>query len=454
MKLITEMEIRAYTQKLLAGSVPDKEFKEGQGRGGGRLVLSLRKGSETVISEWYVHWHREGQRRSTKIGSYPALSIAAARKRFRMDLLPAILAGKNPQGDRAWTRQKGGTVKALFEAYIEDLRARGKTKESIRGATYALLGPDGAAKAIGEGRLASEFRADDLIPHLAAILERGSVFQANNVRVWVRTAFEFGIKSANSYTRAGALISWGLTHNFAADIPADEHAFKARDRFLSQEEFRAFWDWLTLKGNSVRYRFNPAIQICLATGQRPTEVLRLRKDDFDVESGTVFWSTTKNGRPHLIPLPPIAIAILKNTKPNEAGYFFPSVDRPDRPAENYTFAYVVNRYLKETGSEKFVARDIRRTWKTLAGAAGLPKEIRDRIQNHALGDVSSKHYDRYDYLAEKREAMALWSRALAEILTGDPNGEVAFAKPVRVSDPNRPRKDGLPVVAFPPPTKV
>jgi hypothetical protein len=31
---------------------------------------------------------------------------------------------------------------------------------------------------------------------------------------------------------------------------------------------------------------------------------------------------------------------------------------------------------------------LRRTWKTLAGKAGVPKEIRDRIQNHALQDVS------------------------------------------------------------------
>src|SRR5207244_1801775 len=43
-------------------------------------------------------------------------------------------------------------------------------------------------------------------------------------------------------------------------------------------------------------------------------------------------------------------------------------------------------------------RDLRRTWKTLAGQAGVPKEIRDRIQNHALQDVSSKSYDRWNYI--------------------------------------------------------
>jgi hypothetical protein len=44
---------------------------------------------------------------------------------------------------------------------------------------------------------------------------------------------------------------------------------------------------------------------------------------------------------------------------------------------------------------------LRRTWKTLAGNAGISKEMRDRLQNHSKGDVSSRHYDRYDYLVER-----------------------------------------------------
>lgn len=39
------------------------------------------------------------------------------------------------------------------------------------------------------------------------------------------------------------------------------------------------------------------------------------------------------------------------------------------------------------------------------GETGISKEIRDRIQSYALNDVSSKHYDRYDYLTEKRRAL-------------------------------------------------
>jgi hypothetical protein len=63
---------------------------------------------------------------------------------------------------------------------------------------------------------------------------------------------------------------------------------------------------------------------------------------------------------------------------------------------------------------------VRRTFKTLAGDAGLSKEMRDRLQNHAKGtDISSKHYDRYDYLSERRAAMAKWETYLGLVLSGD-----------------------------------
>jgi hypothetical protein len=66
--------------------------------------------------------------------------------------------------------------------------------------------------------------------------------------------------------------------------------------------------------------------------------------------------------------------------------------------------------------DRFSPRDLRRTFKTLAGKAGISKEIRDRLQNHSLQDVSSLHYDKYDYLREKRESMDIWNDYLMGIL--------------------------------------
>jgi hypothetical protein len=67
---------------------------------------------------------------------------------------------------------------------------------------------------------------------------------------------------------------------------------------------------------------------------------------------------------------------------------------------------------KQPTFNKFIPRDIRRTVKSRMGELGLSKEIRDRLHNHALHDVSSKHYDRYDYLPQKKQAMDSWTEWL------------------------------------------
>ncbi len=46
------------------------------------------------------------------------------------------------------------------------------------------------------------------------------------------------------------------------------------------------------------------------------------------------------------------------------------------------------------------------------GEIGIDKTVRDRVQNHALTDVSAKHYDRWDYMPEKREALLKWATCL------------------------------------------
>ncbi|CAH2400741.1 hypothetical protein MES5069_270022 [Mesorhizobium escarrei] len=38
------------------------------------------------------------------------------------------------------------------------------------------------------------------------------------------------------------------------------------------------------------------------------------------------------------------------------------------------------------------------------------------MQNHTLQDVSSKSYDRWNYMPEKRAAMAKWDKFVRELL--------------------------------------
>ena len=169
-----------------------------------------------------------------------------------------------------------------------------------------------------------------------------------------------------------------------------------------------------------------------AGGQRVEEVLRATWDEFDMKAS--LWELpperTKKDRAHVVPLSQLAIdelkALRKATK--SPTYLFPAGRGADGPIRTDSLGYCIRRFCADSKFEKFTARDLRRTVKTLMGKAGLSKSIRDRLQNHKLSDTSSKHYDRYDYLAEKREAIAVWESMLTAMIEGKKPKVVKLSK--------------------------
>ena len=65
----------------------------------------------------------------------------------------------------------------------------------------------------------------------------------------------------------------------------------------------------------------------------------------------------------------------------------------------------LNKFCKKNEFEKFIPRDVRWTFNTLAGEMGISSELKDMVQHHKRPSVSQKHYDGYDYLREKRETL-------------------------------------------------
>ena len=64
---------------------------DGEGRGTGRLVLTLKPMPARVTAEWMAQQWRDGRRTKSKIGTYPALSLSAAREIFKRDFAEVIL---------------------------------------------------------------------------------------------------------------------------------------------------------------------------------------------------------------------------------------------------------------------------------------------------------------------------------------------------------------------------
>ena len=126
--------------------------------------------------------------------------------------------------------------------------------------------------------------------------------------------------------------------------------------------------------------------------------------------------TRKNSRTHAIPVPSLASELIEAIKPNEHGWF-PSAMDPSKSVSHNTLYSFIWRQRDRGVIPTATNRDLRRTWKTLAGKAGISKEIRARIQSHALHDVNSKSYDRWNYMPEKREGMQKWDKFVRTILS-------------------------------------
>lgn len=414
------------------------ELKDDGGRGEGRLAMLVRARGKRLITEWYAIWWRDTRRKSVKIGVYPTMGLAEARRVFRDNYARPISQGEDPTGPRTRRTRIGVTVNDLFVAYIDNLRANGKTSANI--AERILLGAKdspkrtgpkvplkpGASKALGEAKRVCDVTPGDIRDYLSTIHERGSIVMAREARAYLHAAFGYAMKSANSYTSSVGSVDWGLSYNPVTAVPTDQspEAHRVGERHLTPAELREFWDWLMKPEQD--YQSARVLRLMICTGQRVTEILRIDDPAYDRPAKMVDWSKTKNGLPHAAPFPPLALAELDAVVPNTHGMFFPHARRPTEPATPASVQKVVEHYLEDHPKvPRFTPRDIRRTWKTLSGAAGVSKDVRDRLQNHARKDVSSRHYDRYDYLTEKRAGMATWAAYLDRILSGDLDNPVA-----------------------------
>ena len=76
----------------------------------------------------------------------------------------------------------------------------------------------------------------------------------------------------------------------------------------------------------------------------------------------------------------------------------------------------IERLRTRHGIEPFTPRDLRRTCTTHWARIEIQPSVRFQLQNRALGDVESRHYNLYDGLPEKRAALEKWERELQRIV--------------------------------------
>jgi len=369
---LTDGEIRRAIARV-ERSRKQADLGDGDGRGVGRLVLVLKPMPTRVTADWVAQQFANRKRTRRKLGSYPSMSLAAAREIFERDFAPVI---QKKSSIRIAGDTRSGTVADLFQAYVANLRDNGKT--SWRDAEKSL---ENVAETIGRDRPAREVEAAEIVEAIRPIYRRGSKAMADHVRGYVRAAYSWGMQAEHDY-RSSAPRRFGIITNPAASIPTEPK--KAGTRWLSEEEYVRLYRWLEAPDVRTPLAYTQALRLLMLTGQRVQEITGLHMSQWDASAGIIDWSRTKNGRPHTLPLPSIAAELLSQVKAGPTGWLFPSAADRREPVSHQSLYCFLWRQRDRGVIPLVTNRDLRRTWKTLAGMAGLSKEIRDRIQNHAL----------------------------------------------------------------------
>lgn len=368
-------------------------------KGGGSLALRIRPSASGTSAAWQATWKRAGKRGSKALGSYPIVSLSEARARFVDEVQKPLLAGKDPSAIIAMVESP--TVEKMFEAYLQYLR----DKDTATTATSELLlltGKYNAVDLLGRNTIAAVIEPADIAALLSKGAKRGARRTTDMQRTAMMAAFNWAMKSAHDYTRDDRT-EWGIKYNPVAAVPRDTGANKARDRNLSASEMKHVWAAAPDQSGDV-------MRLVMATGQRVSEVMRVAGADLDLEAAS--WTlparkTKGRKRAHTIPLPRQAVEIFtKLVAFHGDGYLFPA--RGGAKGEIIGIPSVSRGASRLQGVAPFTPRDLRRTWKSRAGEAGVDRHTRDLIQQHAMTDTGSKFYDHMDYMPKMRAAMATW----------------------------------------------
>lgn len=345
-------------------------------------------GGEKAFVVLYRH---ERRFRRLTIGRYPQLSLKEARKTAKAHQ-HAVATGDDPAAKKREERE-AETFKELAKVYL-DLHA---SKKRSRDEDERIINKELIRK-LG-GMKATSIKSREIRDLVDGIAERGSGIMANRTLALVRKIFNFAIQREI------------VTQNPCSGVarPAEE---RQRERVLSEDEIKAVWKACDGEPAWVA----AAMRLYLLTAQRKNEILGMRWDEVDLNSGwwTIPSERAKNSRSHRVPLGPQTLLILKQLRLRSGGspFVFPS-GRGDAPL--VTIQKPVDRIRTATGID-FHVHDLRRTAASHMAGMGIARLTISKILNHVEKGVTAV-YDRHSYDPEKREALLRWESQLLQIVS-------------------------------------
>jgi integrase len=405
--------------KLTAAKVK-VEAKPGRYNDGAGLYLLVRPDGR---KSWLLRFRRGGRQRDMGLGSYPEVSLAAARDLARAGR-DQLRTGADPIAARTAERAAmirsaadadARSFRALAEGYIA--RHEATWKSAIHRAQWKSTLATYAYPSIGEVDVAKVDRAA-VLGVLEPIWTRAPE-TASRLRGRIETILDYA--AAKGWRDAINPARWrDLRH----DLPSPKKVKPVTNQpALPWQLVQAFMiDLGSRDATAAR-----ALEFAILTAARTSEVLGAawREIDLDDRIWTVPARRMKSARPHRVALSSGAVAILEQLKPlttKAEDYVFPG-QRSKSPLSGMALLMLLRRMQGPAPSDAdaapkwadregraITAHGFRSTFRDWAGdRTSFAREVIEAALAHVVKDKVEAAYARSDLLDRRRPLMAAWA---------------------------------------------
>jgi integrase len=399
---------------------------------GGGLFLETRP---TGVGWWRLRYRLDGREQMLSLGTYPETGLRDARQK-RDDARKLIAAGADPsqarKDDKA-LRAKKREVQALADA---GLPGPGTLEHVARDwlATVheAKVSPGHSERTrirleqdifpwLGRRPL-GEIEAPELLQCLRRVEARGAIETAHRVKDACGQVFRYGIAIGACQRNPAADLRDALKpvqsrHHAAIVDPAETgKLLRAVMDYQGHPVTRAalvLSALLLLRPGELRHMQWGWVDLDGATLTVPAEVMKHKKAD------------KADGPPHVVPLAPQAMAVLRDLWPitglgpdgQTRRFVFPSLLTGERCMSENTVRGALRRM--GYGNDDMTAHGFRAMARTLiAERLGIAPEIIEAQLAHAVGDALGRAYNRTQFLEQRRDMMGKWADYLDRLRDG------------------------------------
>lgn len=350
--------------------------------------------SRTGAKSWVMRYQFNNRRHDMGIGSYPAVSLKAARlavDTYRLSLSQGI----DPMEGRAAPINEPAltTFQCEAERYISTHKQSWKNdrhtqqwSHSLRYHVYPLIG------ALPVAMIETEQVLDVMVPIWTRIPETAFRLR-NRIELVLDAAKARKLRHGENPARWRGHLDKLLPRQKRSRVPFSS---------MPAEQIGEFIHRLDSVGSTAAR----ACELIIYSACRSSEVCDARWEEIDIAAGlwTIDARRMKAGKVHRVPLVDGAMRVLEQQWGKHPLYVFPNARHTGSLPGN-----AIRRLMDELQASEFVPHGFRTTFRTWAAEhTQFPREVCEMALAHSLGDKVEAAYNRGDLLEKRRQLMLAW----------------------------------------------